>query len=282
MSSPGETHDDELRGGRQDERPVRPGADRGGRGPVRRSGAPRVCRVTEIVDLTPRMRRVRFRSDDLAGAEWVSPAQRCTIILPSRHSFGPEGLASAEYAAARRKKRTYTLVDLDSEAGTAAIDLVRHGTGVAGTWVERVEVGDEFVLNGPMGKFHIDPTHTRFLLVADETALPACREICARLPEGAEAEVHIEVADERERVELPSPARLSVTWWLRSEHGGDVGECIGRLAPHLRTAGPGVTVWVGAEADAVTTLRTHLLTEAQVDRSLLDAVAYWRRGRAES
>ena len=51
---------------------------------------------------------------------------------------------------------------------------------------------------------------------------------------------------------------------------------------NLRTAGPGVVVWVGAEADAVTTLRTHLLTEAGCDRRLLDAVAYWRRGRAES
>lgn len=249
---------------------------------MRRSGAPRLCRVTEIVDLTPRLRRVRFHSDDLVGAEFAGPAQRATIVLPAGSSFGPEGLESAEYSAARRKRRTYTVVDLDGDAGTAAIDVIRHGTGIAGEWIERVAVGDEFVLSGPMGKFQIDSAQTRFLLIADETALPALREICARLPQGATAEVHIEVANEAERIELPSPADLDVTWWLCSEHDAQTGELVGRLAPHLRTAGSGVTVWVGAEADSVTTLRTHLLTEAGVDRGLLDAVAYWRRGRAES
>lgn len=253
-----------------------------GPGPARRSGAPRLCVVTDVVDLTPRLRRVRFRSDDLVGVENVSPAQRATIVLPSGSSFGPQGVESEEYAGARRRRRTYTLCDLDPRAGTAAIDLVRHGDGVAGRWVERVASGDDFVLSGPMGKFHVDPAQTRFLLVADETALPALREIVRVLPAGASAEVHAEVTDDAERLDLPSAATLDVTWWLRSEHGGQAGELIGALAPHLRTAGPGVTVWVGAEADAVTTLRAHLLTEAGVDRRLLDAVAYWRRGRAES
>ncbi|GAB47834.1 putative siderophore-interacting protein [Mobilicoccus pelagius NBRC 104925] len=248
---------------------------------MRRSGAPRLCVVTEVVDLTPRLRRVRFRSDDLVGVESVSPAQRATIVLPEGRTFGPEGVESEEYAGARRRRRTYTLCDLDPAAGTAAIDLVRHGEGIAGRWVERVEPGDEFVLSGPMGKFHLDPSHTRYLLVADETALPALREILAQLPAGASAEVHVEVADEAEKIDLPSPATTDVTWWLHSEHDGDTGELVGRLAPHLRTAGPGVVVWVGAEAEAVTTLRTHLLTEAGVERALLDAVAYWRRGRAE-
>ncbi|WP_176489779.1 siderophore-interacting protein [Mobilicoccus massiliensis] len=268
-------------------RPVRPAGAaragaRGAAGPLRRSGAPRVCVVTEVIDLTPRLRRVRFRSDDLIGVEPVSPAQRATIVLPAGGSFGPEGLDSAEYSAARRTRRTYTLCDLDPRTGTAAIDLVRHGTGVAGTWVERVRPGDDFVLSGPMGKFHLDPAQTHYVLIADETAVPALREICAQLPAGARAEVHVEVADEAERIDLPSPAELDVTWWLRSEHGGEVGELVGRLAPHLRTAGPGVTVWIGAEADSVTALRTHLLAEAGCDRRLLDAVAYWRRGRAES
>ncbi|MDO5626960.1 MAG: siderophore-interacting protein [Mobilicoccus sp.] len=238
--------------------------------------------MTGVRDLTPRLRRVEIRSDDLVGVETVSPAQRATLVLPEGRSFGPEGVESSEYAAARRRRRTYTLCALDPVAGTAAIDIVRHGDGVAGAWVERVEVGDEFVLSGPMGKFHVDPSQQRFLLIADETALPALREILAVLPEGAEAEVHVEVADEKERLDLPSPAQTDITWWLRSEHGGESGELIARLAPYLRTAGPGVTVWLAAEANAVTTLRTHLLTEAACDRPLLDAVAYWRRGRAET
>lgn len=260
----------------------RPGESVGPRGPQRRSGAPRVCVVTEVVDLTPRLRRVRFHSEDLVGVESVSPAQRVTIVLPEGASFGPEGVASAEYSAARRRRRTYTLCDLDGESGTAAIDLVRHGDGVAGRWVERVSPGDDFVLSGPMGKFHLDPAYTRYLLVADETALPALREILAQLPAQAFAEVHVEVADEAERLDLPTSATAEVTWWFRSVHGGASGELVQGLAPHLRTAGPGVVVWVGAEADAATTLRTHLLTSAGCDRRLLDAVAYWRRGRAES
>lgn len=223
-----------------------------------------------------------FRSDDLVGVESVSPAQRVTLVLPEGSSFGPDRLESAEYTSARRRRRTYTLVDLDSTAGTAAVELVRHGSGVAGAWAERVRPGDEFVLSGPMGKFTIDPEHTAFLLIADETAVPALRQIAAALPEGATAEVHVEVADADERIELPSPAELDVTWWLRSEHEGLTGELVGRLAPHLRTAGPGVTVWLAAEAEAVTTLRAHLLAEAGCERGRLDAVAYWRRGRAET
>ncbi|WP_226344247.1 siderophore-interacting protein [Agilicoccus flavus] len=248
------------------------------RPPQRRpaGNAPKRAVVQEVADLTPRMRRVTLRSDELVGVDPVSPDQRVKLVFPEGRVFGDD---PTEMGRARRRRRTYTLLDLDAVTGTAAVDFVLHGTGLAGEWAAGVRPGDEVGIVGPVGRYEVDPD-ADLLVVTDETGLPAARAVLAELPAGRWARVHVEVADDAERQELASAADVELTWWPRGDAGP--GEPMARVVDHLGDVGPDTKAWVAGEAAAVLAVRAHLLGTVGLPRAQVDAVAYWTLGRTEA
>lgn len=234
-----------------------------------------VCVVTEVADVTPRMRRVTFRGDGLREAVATGPDQRVKLSFPASHRFTGE---ADEAALARRRRRTYTLLRLDAEAGEATVDFVLHPGGVAATWAAEAVPGDELMLTAPVGGFQVPSDADEVVLVADETGLPALQAIAADLGPDVQARAFVEIADAAERQEIPSSADLAVTWLERD--GVDHGSPTAALAPSLAASvSPQVAVWIAGEAAAVRTLRNALITDAGVDRHRIDAVAYWTKTR---
>lgn len=243
-----------------------------------------VCVVTEVVDVTPRMRRISFRGDGLREAAATGPDQRVKLSFPASHRFTGE---ADEAALARRRRRTYTLLDLDTEAGTATVDFVLHPGGVAATWAEEAVPGDELMVTAPVGGFATPADADEVVLVADETGLPALQAIVAGLLAGkgpggpVPVRAYIEVADAGERQAQPANSddpSVQVTWLERD--GAPHGEPMTALAAEL-VAGVSsqVAVWIAGEASAVRALRNALITDAGVDRRRIDAVAYWTKPR---
>lgn len=246
------------------------------RRPQRRTGNdPRRADVAAVTDLTPRMRRVVLAGADLRGVEQASPDQRVKLVFPEGRRFGDD---PAELGRARRRRRTYTLIDLDADAGTAAVDFVLHGTGLASEWAGNVEVGDEVALVGPVGRYTVDPGHD-LLVVCDETGLPAAKAVVAQLPAGRRADIHVEIADDAERQDFSGAADLRVTWWPRRDAGP--GEPMAAVTEVLGELDGATHAWVAGEAAAVRAVRTHLLSVVGLPRPQVDAVAYWTLGRAE-
>lgn len=245
---------------------------------ARSSRATRRCIVTAVEPLSPRMTRVHLRGNDLLGVHPVGPDQRATLLFPENGRFTGE---AGELARARRRRRTYTLLDLEPQAGTVAIDFALHGEGVAAGWAAVAEPGHELDVTGPTGRFHLDRHATSWLLVADETGLPALEAILRWLPQSAQVEVHVEVADEQERRALPQRDGINVVWWSRSERGTAPGELVTALGPHLQI-GSDAVAWVAAEASAVSALRAHIQGERGLDRRRVSATPYWRAGSTGS
>ncbi|WP_168583493.1 siderophore-interacting protein [Gephyromycinifex aptenodytis] len=245
---------------------------------ARSARAPRRCVVRAVEQLSPRMKRVHLRSEELLGVDPVGPDQRATLLFPENGRFSGE---PEEMARARRRRRTYTLLDLDPETGSVAIDFALHGDGVAATWAAAAEAGHELELTGPTGRMHLDRQAPCWLLIADETGLPALEAILHWLPETAEADVHVEIVDDAERRPLPVREGVNLTWWQREQHGAGAGELIARLGPHLRVR-PDAVAWVAAEASAVSTLRAYLQAECGLDRRRVSATPYWRAGSTGS
>lgn len=237
----------------------------------RRAGVSR-CRVTSVSRPTPHLARVEIVSDDLVGVAPAGPDQRVKVAFPEGRVFGDD---PAEMSRSRRRRRTYTLLDLDPERGTAAVEFVLHGSGLASEWAAGAQPGDEVALTTPVGRFELPDSCAELVLVSDESGLPALRAIAAGLPEGLAARAYVEVADDAERADIPSPAALDVTWLVRAT-GATIGDLVGEL-----TCADDGFVWIAGESDAVRDLRTHLITDAGLHRSRITAVAYWQRGRAE-
>lgn len=245
---------------------------------ARPSRATRRCVVTEVEALSPRMTRIHLQGDDLVGVQPLGPDQRATLLFPEGGRFTGQ---ADELARARRRRRTYTLLDLDPEAGTAAIDFVLHGGGVAAGWAATAEPGNELDVTGPAGRLHLNTHAASWLLVADETGLPALEAILGWLPHSAQVEAHVEIADEQERRALPQREGTNVVWWSRAQYGTAPGEHVATLGPHLQI-GPEAVAWVAAEASAVSALRAHLQGERSLDRRCVSATPYWRAGSTGS
>src|SRR3954449_8237178 len=115
--------------------------------------------------LTPRMIRIVFGGEDLAG-------------------FGA-GEFTDHYVKLRigERTRTYTVRDWDGERLT--IDFVVHGAeGVAGPWAAAAEPGDELLLLGPGGAYTPDPDADWHLMAGDASVIPAITASLQRIPAG--------------------------------------------------------------------------------------------------
>lgn len=113
------------------------------------------------------------------------------------------------------------------------------------------------------------PPAQRYLLIGDETALPAIARFAEELTPGLEAQAVVEIADEAERQDLPIPVT-----WVHREGGEDLLTTL--RAMEFPTEG--TVAWVAGEAGAVRRVRMHLRRDRGLDT--VHATGYWRRGAA--
>jgi NADPH-dependent ferric siderophore reductase len=171
----------------------------------------------------------------------------------------------------------YTLRRWRPEAQELDILCVLHAdAGPASAWAERARPGDPVALWGPRTAYTPPPGTDWYLLVADETGLPAVAAILESLPDGTTARVFAEVASEDERQQLPESPSFEVTWLHRD--GAPAGTTT-LLADAVRAMPwPGGTpyVWGGGESRTMTQVRKYVRRSIGLDRAAVSLVAYWR------
>ncbi len=243
--------------------------------------------VTGTEWITPALRRVHFRSDDLsafAESRFTDRYVKLVFLKPGvdypepldvralRGILPPESLPDV---------RTYTALLPDVDAGTLAIDFVVHGDeGVAGPWAGRAEPGDVLLANGPGGAYAPDAAADWHLLVGDESALPAIAAALDALPPTATARVllQIEALGDEPTLVLPDDAILRFVY--RSTDGDD-----GALLAAVRDLDwpeGRVHAFVHGEAqETMHGIRPYLLKERGLTRDQVSISGYWRKGRTE-
>jgi NADPH-dependent ferric siderophore reductase len=215
-----------------------------------------VAVVEQVQRLTPRMIRIVFGGDDLAGFA--------------------AGEFTDHYVKLRigERTRTYTVREWDGERLT--IDFVVHGDeGVAGPWAAAAKPGDTLELRGPGGAYTPDPDADWHLMVGDPSVMPAISAALARVPEGRAVHVLIQ-AEPGDEQPLDSPGDLQVRWL----HGaGD--ELLTDAVRALEWPEGRVHAFVHGEASAVRSLRRYLLAERELPREAVSISGYWKRTRTE-
>lgn len=245
--------------------------------------------------ISPNFLRLTFAGDALRHFAPWGVDQRIKLVLPlpggGLADFGlladPTPHPSDWYTrwkalppAERNVLRTYTPAAIRSEAGEIDVDLYLHSPdGPASRWARGARVGDTLVITGPDVRngwtgygIHWQPpaTYTSFLLVADETAIPAVRNIALSLPPAARGIAIVEIGDHADDV---TAAGLGSQIDVRIVGRGETEEAV------RAWAAPDVDVaWLAGESGVVTASRRVLVRELGVPRERVAFLGYWREG----
>lgn len=254
---------------------------------VRHDTRIRLLEVTAVTDITPRMRRITLGGEQLAGFASPGHADHIKMFFPEPGQppvlpiAGPDGV---QFPAdqPRPAMRDYTPRNYDPLAQTLDIDFVLHGDGPASSWAAQAEIGQQIVIGGPRGSLLVPTLFDWYLLIGDETGLPAIARRLAELPEGATAIALVEIADDAERQPLPTLAALDLRWITRDgAPAGDPERLLGALSALALPTGDAHS-FIAAEGGVVKLLRAHLVEDRGFKLEWIRAGGYWLRGVADA
>lgn len=248
--------------------------------PAAPAGKPRKPRypatVTRVARLTPRMVRVTFSSPELAEFGWNGPAAHIKLI------FGDIGAALAPVPdAPRPTMRTYTPRRFDRDARELDVDFVIHGEGPASAWASQAAAGQKLTVAGPGRCYAIDPSATRYVLLGDDSAIPAISTILEHLPASAQAHVFLEVVDAEEEQEIAHGPNVSIRWLHRGDDPTKAGALLESAARELDFTCEPCRVYLACEASAMRRIRKCLLTERGANRDHIVTRGYWKLGATD-
>ncbi|MFJ5298968.1 siderophore-interacting protein [Pseudomonas sp. NPDC088368] len=234
----------------------------------------RKLQVLRVADITPRMRRVTLHGPELTGFISLGTDDHVKLLFATTpeeqaalDNFAPGPSASD---GPRPAMRDYTPRRYDAETGELDIDFVLHGDGPAATWAAQAEAGQFLYIAGPRGSMIVPDMFDSYLLIGDETALPAIARRLEELASNRRALVVVEIEDKAERQALVSKAQVEVIWVVRGEQ--DLLE----VTRQLTLPEGDLYAWVATESTLSRKVRRVLLDEFKLDEAAVKAAGYWR------
>ena len=136
-----------------------------------------------------------------------------------------------------------------------------------------VAQGAEAAISGPGRGYEVDPGVTDYLLVGDESAIPAISQLLETIGSSATIRVHLEVDDEFGKIDLPDHPGRQLSWHTL----GDL-ERGSRMVTALSAEqiDPDTTIWCAGQAAAMQQVRNHLFKERGVARAQATVRGYWK------
>lgn len=227
----------------------------------------RDLKVAAVERLTPHMIRVTLTGADLDGFVSASPDDHIKIFLP-----GLNGEVT---------RRDYTPRRYDPQAGTLVLDFVNHDGGPAAAWARAARVGDRLEIGGPRGSQVIAGPVDGWLLIGDETALPAIGRRVEELSAHDRVTTVVAVPGADDEQTFTTTARHDAHWVHRPMEESDQEQGILDVLARIEIS-PRMFVWVGAEARVAKFVRRYLLEERGLAPSWIKASGYWLKGTADA
>ncbi|MCR1572350.1 siderophore-interacting protein [Stenotrophomonas sp.] len=237
--------------------------------------------VLRTEEVTPHMRRIVLGGDDLAGFDSPGADDHIKLFFPNAAGEMVLPVLTAEgrsYPAGKEPSpsRDYTPRWWDHETGELAIDFVLHDQGIAGPWAERAQPGDTLVIGGPRGSFVVADTYDAYVLIGDETALPAIARWLDVLPDGAEVQAFIEVRDEDERQDLPQYENVRIHWLERNGFPAASSTLLEDMLTDFEAPDGDVFYWIATESRRARMMRKFIEGHLGVPRDWIRSTGYWK------
>lgn len=237
--------------------------------------------------ITPHYIRVTFEAtnEQLKMFESVRAGSNNKIFIP------PKGMNVIYFANKDSNvlpellpvMRTYTTRSIDFENKELSIDFVAHGdNGPASGWAQQATAGDILGIAMKESLRDLVPEAHEYLLIGDSTAIPVITCILEQLPKGVHVKAILEVHGKRDKINLSSPANLSIEWVFNKhpENGSKLAEIVKKNT--LPDAKSNRFAFIAAEYNTVKTLRNYFKEEKGWDRTEFTASAYWKAGKSEN
>ena len=229
----------------------------------------RILTVLQAQPLSPHMIRISLTGEDLDGFTSLSPDDHIKLFVPA-------GMAGAE-----PEMRDYTPRSYDAATRTLTIDFAVHQAGPATAWARSVQPGDCVQVAGPRGSQVIAGPVPHWLLIGDETALPAIGRRIEEAKPGSRITSLVAVPSPQDEQRFFTDAELTTLWVHRpTADAADSAPLLNAL--RAQPLPEGTFVWIAAEAQVVRALRAHLVEERGHALGWLKASGYWVQGKANT
>ncbi|MBB5220301.1 NADPH-dependent ferric siderophore reductase [Amaricoccus macauensis] len=233
----------------------------------------RTLTVQSVAPVTPGMIRIVLADPSLADFVSAGFDDHVKLFFPNGADDGGGGEPAM---------RDYTPRAFDPEACTLTLDFVLHDGGPATGWAVAARPGDELRIGGPRGSVVVSDSFDWWILVGDETALPAIGRRLEEAPRGARITTIVAVTGPEEEQEIATRADHRAIWVHRpATDATDPAPLLAALAGLDWPEGEGF-VWIAAEAGIARALRSHLLDVRQHPRQWHRASGYWLEGSADA
>jgi NADPH-dependent ferric siderophore reductase len=239
----------------------------------------RALQVKRVSSLSPHMIRVTFTGDDLTGFASSAYDDHVKLFIPPDDMSLPVGNGTATSEIDTKPiARDYTPRRYDPISNELDIDFAIHEAGPATRWAVQAKEGQSVTIGGPRGSFVVPDDFTWYLLIGDETALPAIGRRLAELRSGALAFVVAEVINPTDEQIFETRATVSATWVHRCEQGAGDTTLLDDAVRRLRLPAGDGYAWIACESTVAKRLRIILLEEHGLPKTWVKAAGYWRRG----
>lgn len=223
--------------------------------------------VTQATDINPGMRRIELEGDDLSDFQSLGFDDHIKIFIPD-----PSGESI---------RRDYTPRRFDAAQRRLTLDFALHEAGPATRWAIHAKEGDTLEIGGPRGSSVISGDIAEWLLIGDETALPAIGRFVEEA--GADTRIRTLVAVESEDCEqaFTTSAQHETTYVHRPlSTAGDASALIAVL--ERMTLAERSFIWIAAEGSATRALRAYLTGPRGHALTWMKASGYWVIGKADA
>lgn len=223
---------------------------------------PRPVTVSAIDDLTPRYRRMTFSGAELNDFVSLAPTDHIKVQIdvdgePVRRDYTPRAYGD----------------------GTLTVEFALHAEGPLTSWARAAQIGAEATILGPRGSKVVHPVFDTYLIVGDDTMLPAVGRAMELVPEDARVIAVIEIDRAEDKIELPHHPNGNVVWAKGA--GGVPGAALVEALRALEWPEGELWVWAGGEAGAMRDVRRFVLNERDLPREHLSISGHWKRGESD-
>jgi len=241
----------------------------------------RTLQVLRVERLTPHMQRIVVGGDELSGFISAAPDDHVKlffpnsigeIVTPVMGDNGPEYPPGREYSP----MRDYTPRHYDASRNELTIDFVLHGDGPAATWAAQAKPGQLLGAGGPRGSVVIANDFDHYVLVGDETALPAIGRWLAEMPDHVHADVLVEVPDHLDRQPLSASPHVAITWLERANASAADSQQLEQALQRLSVPAGDTFYWIATESRRARAMRIWLSEQRQVPKDWMKAKGYWK------
>lgn len=240
--------------------------------------------VERVEDLSATLRRVALGGPELAGFVANGPTDHAKVFFPATPGGEPLLPDPGTWAGRQDERyvcRDYTVRTFVPSSDELVLDMAVHSHGPAGRWVAQAQPGQQLGIYGPKSTKLPPVDRSWYLLVADETGLPALTNWFDRLPAGRPVHAFIEVGGPADEVALPARDGAAVTWLHRGDAAPGTTTLLADAVAGAALPGRGEPwVWAGAESSAARAVRKHMIDERQVARRSVATTGYWQVGVA--